>query len=37
MDDYLTKPIDPALLYAAMDTYAGKPPAAAQMPAGGER
>ena len=37
MDDYLTKPIAPDMLYAAMDAYAAKPPAAVQAATGGER
>jgi CheY-like chemotaxis protein len=35
MDDYLTKPIDPDLLYAAIDAYAGRSPTPVGIAAGG--
>jgi signal transduction histidine kinase/ActR/RegA family two-component response regulator len=37
MDDYLTKPIDPDILYATMDEYASRRPKASPAPAGAGR
>jgi CheY-like chemotaxis protein len=34
MDDYLTKPIDPDILYATLDEYASRRPSASPAPAG---
>jgi CheY-like chemotaxis protein len=34
MDDYLTKPIDPEILYATLDEYASRRPSASPAPAG---